>query len=195
MDAKLTDDELLNTARAGDEGAFIALYRRRQGEIYRYVLRMSRSESIAEDITQDVFMAVLKNEGNYKTERGKFRAYLYAMARNMTLTRLKKYQGHISIDDDNNSASYEMLDEMIVSDHPLDGMTKHETIETVKQAIAVLPLHYREVVVLCDLNEVSYIDAAQILECSIGTVRSRLHRARAILMERLSECRTQKARV
>ena len=68
---------------------------------------------------------------------------------------------------------------------PLDELTRSELIEGVRQAVLALPQHYRETVVLCDLHELSYQETAAVLGCAVGTVRSRLHRARALLVERL----------
>ena len=67
----------------------------------------------------------------------------------------------------------------------LSDLLRSEMIESVRQAVLALPSHYREVVVLCDLHEMSYLEAAAALSCAVGTVRSRLHRARSLLIERL----------
>ena len=77
--------------------------------------------------------------------------------------------------------------ELAVDDSPLDELTHREGIESLRRAIRTLPRRYREVVVLCDLEEVDYADAAGVLGCPIGTVRSRLHRARALLLEKLNQ--------
>src|SRR6185503_13080621 len=74
---------------------------------------------------------------------------------------------------------------VIADADPLADLTRNEMVETVRAAVLALPAHYREVVVLCDLHEMSYLEAAEVLGCAIGTVRSRLHRARAILVEKL----------
>lgn len=76
---------------------------------------------------------------------------------------------------------------------PLDEMSRAEAIEAVRRAVLALPEHYREVVVLCDLQEMSYGETAEILGCAIGTVRSRLHRARALLIEKLRPAREEEA--
>ena len=68
---------------------------------------------------------------------------------------------------------------------PLDDLTRAETIESVRRAVLSLPSKYREVVVLCELQDISYGETAEILGCAIGTVRSRLHRARALLLAKL----------
>lgn len=185
--------------RAGDEGAFVSLYRRRQKSIYRFALRMSGSEAIAEDVTQDVFMTLICENGNYDSSRGTLAAYLYGIARYQVLRRIEKDRALIQIGDERadlpnsqNGSSISLsqrestLAGLIALNDPLRDLTRAELIEKVRQAVLSLPSHYREVVVLCDLHELSYAETASALGCAIGTVRSRLHRARALLLEKLS---------
>src|SRR6266542_6610022 len=90
MHSTLSDDELVTLLRAGDEIAFVTLYRRRQGGIYRFALRMSGSESIAEDVTQEVFMHLMRGNGNFDATRGSIQAYLFGIARNQVLRRIER---------------------------------------------------------------------------------------------------------
>jgi RNA polymerase sigma-70 factor (ECF subfamily) len=192
----ISDEELLRMMRAGDESAFVSLYRRRQGSIYRFALRMSGSEAVAEDVTQEVFMTLMFENGNYDPSRGSLAAYLYGIARYQVLRRIEKDRQLLQICDEredhliaSNAANdrIELTIEGLISlNDPLGDLTRRETIESVRQAVLALPPHYREVVVLCDLHEMSYAETAQVIGCAIGTVRSRLHRARALLFEKLS---------
>lgn len=77
------------------------------------------------------------------------------------------------------------MQELAALDDPLSDFTRNETVEAVRQAVLSLPEHYREVVVLCSLHEMSYEQAAAVIDCPVGTVRSRLNRARAMLIEKL----------
>ena len=79
--------------------------------------------------------------------------------------------------------------ELSVIDDPLAGLTQDEAIGALRRAVQALPRRYREVVMLCDLEEMDYAEAAVVLGCPIGTVRSRLHRARALLLEKLNQDR------
>jgi RNA polymerase sigma-70 factor (ECF subfamily) len=185
MHSSLSDDELLALLRAGDESAFVTLYRRRQGGIYRFALRMSGSETIAEDVTQEVFMALMRGDGHYDSSRGSFSAYLFGVARNQVLRRLEKDRFLSPIYDDGEGRESPTPESLITSNDPLGDLTRKEMIASVRQAVLALPPHYREVVVLCDLQEMSYADASAALGCAVGTVRSRLHRARALLVEKL----------
>jgi RNA polymerase sigma-70 factor, ECF subfamily len=185
MYPSLSDDELLTLLRAGDESAFVTLYRRRQGGIYRFALRMSGSESIAEDVTQEVFMTLMRRDSHYDSSRGSFSAYLFGVARNQVLRRLEKDRFLSPIYEDAEGQESSTPESLITLNDPLGDLTRKEMIASVRQAVLALPAHYREVVVLCDLQEMNYADASAALGCAVGTVRSRLHRARALLVEKL----------
>jgi RNA polymerase sigma-70 factor, ECF subfamily len=166
----LTDQELLDLMLRGDEEAFSVLYRRRQGPVYRFALQMTGNVVIAEDVTQEVFMALLQKTAKYDPGRGTLASFLFGIARNMVLRRLEK--------------SSEIEDYASPEDI-LEDLTRRETIEVVRRAVLSLPPVYREAVVLCDLQDTSYEEAAQALDCPIGTVRSRLNRGRSMLAEKL----------
>ncbi|HMV86121.1 MAG TPA: sigma-70 family RNA polymerase sigma factor [Blastocatellia bacterium] len=185
MPVNRSDEELLGLLREGDEDAFLALYRRRQSGIYRFALRMCGSESVAEDVTQEVFMHLMRGNGHFDAARGSVQAYLFGVARNQVLRRIERDRAYQPINSEEEESDSLLPEGLIVTSDPLLDLTRREAIGAVRQAVLALPAHYREVVVLCDLHEMSYQDAAQILDCAIGTVRSRLHRARAILVQRL----------
>ena len=181
-----SDDELLRLSAAGDEEAFVTLYRRRQGGIYRFALQMSGSQTIAEDVTQEVFMVLMRESHGYDTTRGALSSYLYGIARNHVLRCLDRNRPFVSMTDaDGDTTAETMCEQLTTQDGPLDELARNETIAAVRQAVLALPAHYREVVVLCDLHELSYAEAAGVLDCAVGTVRSRLHRARVLLTEKL----------
>jgi len=180
---EIRDEQLLRMMQAGDEDAFTTLYRRRQGGIYRFVLEISGSAPLAEDVTQEVFMALIRDNRGYDPSRGPLGAYLLGMARHHALRLLKRDRTYVSIEE----GSRDGRDlTPFSSEDPHWAMSRQQSIQTVQQAILSLPEHYREAVVLCDLNEVSYEDAASVLGCSVGTVRSRLHRGRALLIQKLA---------
>jgi RNA polymerase sigma-70 factor, ECF subfamily len=184
--ASQTDDELLLRLRNGDEQAFVALYRRRQGALYRFATHMSGSASAAEDITQEVFLALLRQECGYDKERGTLSGYLFGIARKLVLRNMERGRADVPLETDSDESAPR---ELAVVDDPLAGLTRHEAIEALRRAVQALPRRYREVVVLCDLEELDYAEAAVVLGCPIGTVRSRMHRARALLLEKLNQDR------
>jgi RNA polymerase sigma-70 factor (ECF subfamily) len=174
--SSVPDATLLSRLAQGDEAAFTALYRRRQGGIYRFALQMSGSEAIAEDVTQEVFLLLIRGGSSYDSRRGSVQAFLYGVARNYVLRALdRRPESTIEHETEPSAAGADAL----------ANLTRAEMLESVRQAVLALPAHYREVVVLCDLEEMDYADAAEALGCAIGTVRSRLHRARGLLTEKL----------
>ncbi|HEY0544670.1 MAG TPA: RNA polymerase sigma factor [Pyrinomonadaceae bacterium] len=178
-----SDAELLRQMLAGDASAFASLYDRCQGGIYRFALRMCDSESIAQDVTHDVFLALMRDGEQYDPARGTLVAYLYGIARNRVFQLLKRERNFVSMDED--AEEFMWTEAAIAPDDPLVELSRNETIEAVRQAIMALPAHYREVVLLCNLHELSYEQAASVIGCAVGTVRSRLHRARLLLLEKL----------
>jgi RNA polymerase sigma-70 factor (ECF subfamily) len=187
-----TDDELLGRLRNGEEEAFVALYRRRQGAIYRFATHMSGSASAAEDITQEVFLALLREQCGYDCDRGTLSGYLFGIARKLVLRGLERSRSEVPLESEADEVAPQQL---AVIDDPLAGMTKHEATEALRRAVQALPRRYREVVVLCDLEEMDYAEAATVLGCPIGTVRSRMHRARALLLEKLHQDRKPRVAV
>lgn len=186
-----TDEELLERLRRGDEEAFVELYHRRQGAIYRFTRHMSGSATVAEDVTQEVFLVLIRRKFGYDPGRGTLGGYLLGIARKLVLRHLEKGWQDVALDFEQES----MAAEPVAYGDPLADLTRRESIEAVQRAVLALPPRYREVVVLCDLEEVDYADAALVLGCPIGTVRSRLHRARALLLEKLSQERNPRPAV
>lgn len=187
-----TDDELLARLRGGDEAAFVALYRRRQGAIYRFAMHMSGSATTAEDITQEVFLALLREGCGFDPQRGTLSGYLFGIARKLVLRNLERGRADVALENESDEAPGP---ELAVIDDPLIDLTRREGIEALRRAVMALPRRYREVVLLCDLEELDYADAAVVLGCPIGTVRSRMHRARALLFEKLNQDRNPRLAV
>src|ERR1035438_10701563 len=100
-----TDDELLFRLRNGDEQAFVALYRRRQGAIYRFAMHMSGSPAAAEDITQEVFLALLREECGYDRERGTLSGYLFGIARKLVLRSLERGRADVPLEADSDEVA------------------------------------------------------------------------------------------
>jgi len=181
---QLQDGELISRVAAGDAEAFAALFRRRQGQVYRFALHMTASPSIAEDVTQEVFLAVMRDAGRYDAARASVAAWLCGIARNHVRRRADRDRPLQPIGDGDEDESLEEI--LTVDADALGDLTRAESIEALREAVFTLPVKYREAVVLCDLQEMSYADAASALGCAVGTVRSRLHRGRALLAVKLA---------
>ena len=177
-----SDGDLLRLLSGGDEKAFLEFYHRHQGIVYRFALQMSGKTEIAEEVTQDVFVVVMKSAQRYDSGRGSVAAFLYGIARNFVLRTLDRERPYVTVLDDP-AADYG--DRILARQDIVGDLAHNERLETLRKAVLALPPAYREVVVLCDLHERDYAEAASALGCAIGTVRSRLHRARALLAEKM----------
>ncbi len=175
------NEVLLRRMLAGDEESFAALYARSQGAVYRFALHMSASAALAEDVTQEVFLTLLRAGHRFDPSRGSLASFLYGIARNLVLRRLDRERTGLR------AAAEEAPEEAACPVDLLGDLTRRETIEQVRRAVVSLPPVYREVVVLCDLESASYEEAAAALNCPIGTVRSRLSRGRAMLAQKLEK--------
>src|SRR4026209_622712 len=153
----MTDPKLVRRMTGGDEEAFVTLYRRRQGGIYRFALQMSGSAAVAEAITQEVFLTVLRDATQYDLERGSVAAYLYGSARNLVLRHLERDRAYVAMEGD-------VAENLASSEDPLGDLPREERLLALRRAVLSLPASYREVVVLCDLQEVDYTEAAVVLE-------------------------------
>jgi RNA polymerase sigma-70 factor, ECF subfamily len=165
-----TDAALLAEAAAGGEAAFVELYRRRRDDVYRFAYALTRSRTFAQDATQEVFLKVLENAGRFDAAKGTARAWLLGCARHVVIDRLRA----------DNRRTEEVPEQGAAADHELRVLNEQRLVR-LHAAIAALPLEYREALVLCELAELPYAEAAAVLDCPIGTVRSRLHRARGVL--------------
>jgi len=198
----MADGLLLRRMMSGDEESFTLLYRRRQPPIYRFALHMSGNVAVAEDVTQEVFMTLIRDMKKFDPARGTVSGFLFGIARNHLRRRWEQDRHSVALPDDADE-----LETLLAAcagagkGSPSNGngkanapflvrrdeFTSLETVARVRQAIATLPENYREAVVLCELEEMSYEEAASALGCPVGTVRSRLHRARALLAEKLHD--------
>jgi RNA polymerase sigma-70 factor, ECF subfamily len=184
---EVEDVALLEAARRGDASAFSGLFARYQGPIFRYAAHMCGRDA-ADDIVQETFLTVLRGTGQYDPSRGAVGGYLFGIARHFVIKRMTSRQ-MVSFDDEWDEAAISAeRDPSTV----LDALTREETIAAVRLAIRSLPPAYREAIVLCELQDMSYEEAAGIVECPVGTIRSRLHRAKALLLAKLSAVRSER---
>ncbi|MGE5325086.1 MAG: RNA polymerase sigma factor [Actinomycetota bacterium] len=177
------DQELLQQLARGNEKAFKAFYDRYQGPIFRFALHMSGNRATAEETTQEVFTRIITNSKGYDAARGSVGSYLFGIARNITRRAIQDVSGEQALEE-------EALDQdefaVAAGLDVLQDLTNGELVATLRAAVLRLPQQYREAVVLCDLEELSYQQAAELLQCSPGTVASRVHRGRKLLKKKLS---------
>jgi RNA polymerase sigma factor (sigma-70 family) len=170
---------LLKRARQGDEDAFTDLYSMFYPRIFRYVLQMCGSSSSTEDILQEVFLVFLQKIESFDEDRASISSYLYGIARNFVMRWLQQYNQEVAITEKTEEPLAEKTGE-----NPLADLSREESIAWLRSAILTLPASYREVIVLCELQEHSYREAAVVIGCAVGTVRSRLSRARELLLRK-----------
>lgn len=175
-----SDAELVRRMSAGDREAFARLFERHQRSVYRFAMQMTGAAETAEDVTQDVFIALARRGHDYRPDAGALTTYLYGIARHLVWQRERRLR--VRAETDLDAASDAELAR--VPSDPVDGLIRSVRLNTLRRAILQLPAHYREVIVLCELNAVSYEDAAVIIGCPIGTIRSRLNRGRRVLADR-----------
>ena len=171
-----SDEELLRHARSGSRAAWAELFERHQGGIYRFTRQMSGSHAIADEVVQETFLDLLRGGLRYDPAKGSLRVFLFGVA------RLKAFR--LANGREQSEAKLDAIPSG--SDMAFDVETQQRDA-ALHAAILALPEHYREIVVLCELTELSYEEAAAAIGCPVGTVRSRLHRARQMLLERLVE--------
>jgi RNA polymerase sigma-70 factor, ECF subfamily len=182
------DDVLLKRSAKGDEEAFTQLYRRHQAQLYRFALRMTGHAWAAEEVVQDVFMTLVREPKKFDPERGTLGAFLYGVTRNRVMKHLERQPREFPLEvrgDEGETIGLQIADQRT----PAHWAELRERREQVRAAVLSLPPEFRETVVLCELEEMSYEEAAQVLECPVGTVRSRLHRGRALLLAKLEMLR------
>jgi RNA polymerase sigma-70 factor (ECF subfamily) len=182
-----SDAELLRLAMAGEEQAFLLLYERLKGGIFRYAFYMTNSKAMAEEVTQEVFIALLNERAKYRSERGELAGFAFGIARNFVRRIERRERSYQPLRED---TGVERLPGLISEPDALPTqMIRSELAERVQAAVSSLPDHYRQAVVLCDLCELSYAEAASRLNCALGTIRSRLNRGHALLAEKLKPLR------
>lgn len=178
------DGELVARMQSGDEAAFTEIYRRHSGMIYRLAIQMSGSRAVADEVVQDVFLALIRRGGGYDASRAALSTYLYGIARNCIFRWLARNSRYLPLPEESDGQESKMRP----AGQKMDAVNEFDARErsaVLHQAILALPPHYREAVVLCGLEEMSYAEAASAAGCSIGTMRSRLSRGRMLLAEKM----------
>ena len=189
MDKKFiySDEELIGRFQNGDEQAYIELVNRYRDRLMSFVYRFVNDEVVAEDIVQDTLVKLYTHKDYYRNI-AKFSTWLYTIAGNLAKTELRKKKRR----------KVTNLSEMGRDDWEYDIPSDEDTAKTVHgqfvgeqihKAIQSLPDHFREVIILRDIQELSYEEVSSIVEVPLGTVKSRINRARLQLQEMLKELR------
>ena len=176
------DEELMTRLAAGDPAALRELYERHGRALLRFSAAMCRSRQSAEDLVHDTFVALLRGPSLFDPAQGSVFAYLCGVLRHRISRHYRQQKRWVALD----SSDAAPLAPDRESPGPADEIARSQVSAAFRRALLELPLQHREVIALCDLEELPYQTVAGILDCPIGTVRSRLHRARALLTLRLA---------
>jgi RNA polymerase sigma-70 factor (ECF subfamily) len=175
------DSERMARLARGDTNALRELYERHGPALLRFSAAMCRSRQTAEDLVHDTFVELLHGPNLFNPARGTAFAYLCGVLRHRVSRFFRQQKRLVALVDDEDWQSDSPHEPC-----PTDEIARSETSAVFRRAMLELPLQYREIIAFCDLEELSYQEVAAILACPIGTVRSRLHRARALLTLRLA---------
>lgn len=176
----MTDERLLEKASRGDETAFVELYQRHRSGVFRFAYRLLGTIELAEDITHDCFVGLIKNPLRFDPSRAMLRTYLYAAVRNLAMKHMRSSRRDLAVD--------ELAVEPATPDGagPLEELLDQEVSNVVRRAIADLPPLQREVLVLFEYEQLSMAEIAEVVTTDVGSVKSRLFRARQSLKKSLA---------
>jgi RNA polymerase sigma-70 factor, ECF subfamily len=181
--------QLIDQALAGDRAAFAQLVELNQERLFASMIQVTGSPDEAEEVVQDAFIRAFVKLDTFQ-RNSQFFTWLYRIAFNSALTRRRRRKSRVSLDQARETVGLEIADDADGVDEP---MLRSERVDLVRKALAQLTEEHRSILVLREMEEQSYENIAEILEISIGTVRSRLSRARRQLkvtfeaMERAEE--------
>jgi RNA polymerase sigma-70 factor (ECF subfamily) len=186
--AEATDENLVRLAKKADTDAFGTLMLRYQNKIYRLARRMTETDEDAEDVLQEAFIKAFRSLSSFKG-RSKFSTWLYRITVNLALMKLRRKKlDSVSLDEP--VSTDEGVIQRDIEDSgldPLEKLIETESQDVLGKAIAELPPAYRAVFVLRHVEGLSTEETARILKVSVPAVKSRLHRTRIVLREKLLE--------
>lgn len=174
-------NQLITKALNGDAGAFGEIYLTLRGSIYGFAYRMLKETSLAEDVTQEAFMFLLNNPHRFDSTRGELLPFLCGVARNKIIQHLRKHSTKFEFYEEDLTK----FDELDFARNPLEVLLKEELNEKIEEIIDNLPPTQREVLILREIEGLSYSEIADITDAELGQVKIRLHRARKSLANEL----------
>jgi RNA polymerase sigma-70 factor (ECF subfamily) len=199
------DNLLMRQLAAGDEQAFLDFYRRHQGGVYRFALHMTGRPEFASDVVQETFLTLIRQAAKFDEQKGAAAAFLFGIARNHVRKLQEKESRYVGLPEEpgeGHGSGWKTIwgcpngngtrgNSVVEPENVHEEMERDEAVFLLREAVLTLPEHYREPITLCDLEGKSYEEAAALLDCPVGTVRSRLNRARSILLDRLRPARSK----
>jgi len=182
------EKEIIQRVIGGDKNAFEGLVLENQKNVYNLALKMTRNEDDALDISQEAFVKAYKQLRNFRGD-SRFSVWMYRLTYNLCIDFLRKKPKAdvISLDYENESGEVTPLEIPDLRNLPEDSAVRNEMRENIAESIKELPLKHREMIVMREITGMSYEEIATTLGMNVGTVKSRLARARLKLIEILKE--------
>ena len=177
------EDELIQSALDGKTSSFEVLVTRYQDRLYTAMISVVGSTDEAEDVVQEAFIQAYLKLDTFQ-QNSRFFTWLYRIAFNFALARRRRHRGHLSLDESRENSGSEPKSKV---EAPDSRMSRSEDIDAVHQALAILSEDHRSILVLREMEDLAYEEIAEVLHISIGTVRSRLNRARLALKQQLEK--------
>ena len=171
MPENTSDELLLTRAGNGEQAAFLELYERHRQPVFRFAYRLLGSVELAEDITHDCFVSLIRKPENFRADRGSLRTYLFAAARNLALKHFRGSGREASLDSLEDETDY-------ATAQPLGRLLSEELSTQVREAVLALPPLQREALVLFEYEGLSLNEIAEVTQSEVGAVKGRLFRAR-----------------
>lgn len=178
-------EEWIARLRAGDAAAFEELVRTHTPSVYKIAYSIMGNEHDAQDAVQEAFIKIYRALPHFRGDSA-ITTWMYRITVNVCKDTLRSMGRFRAIHADDEAVFLEIPDSALT---PEETLLSKESQKAVRAAIALLPTDYQLVITLCELEELPYVDAARILDCPLGTVKSRLSRARNLLLQKLSENR------
>lgn len=185
----MAESELVQRSREGDQEAFGQLVLRYEQKVYNLAYRFTGNADDAQDLAQEAFVKAFLSLADFRGQAA-FGTWLHRIVSNLCLDELRRRRRHhvISLDEAVATNEGEMERQVASNDDtPAEAVERRETQNRVQAAIATLDDEFRMALVLCDIEGYSYNEIAHIMDCPLNTVRSRIHRARKLLKERLQD--------
>jgi RNA polymerase sigma-70 factor (ECF subfamily) len=181
-----SDESLMSLFQQGNEPAYALLVQRYKDELTNFAGRFLGDPDEAEDVVQETFVRVWRSRDSY-TPAARFSTWVYTIASNLAKTRLRRWslRRFVRLGEKHNDGQvFDLPDESAGPDAAADDVFREERIQ---QALKSLPVKFREVVVLRDIQQLSYEEIVAITGSGMGTVKSRINRARAALRDQLRD--------
>lgn len=185
-----TDEELMAQFQDGNESAYLEIVARFKDRLFTFIYRFVGDSAMAEDLVQDTLVKVYTHRHAYR-EIAKFSTWIYTIAGNLARTELRKRKRRATFSMSTLGFGERELDLPSGDPAPSAVVEGRQSEQQIRRALAKLPLHFRTVIILRDVQELSYEEISKIMKIPLGTVKSRVNRARLRLQGMLSNLKSE----